>query len=1525
MFKNSGNWMAVALLLLLAGTAHAQLTDTACGGAIAANGEAEGVCSIASVEFWANGSGPCDFGLKTSKFFIDALTGSGVCINDTRNTQPYAGSWVQWALAQQRVIGKDLPYNLLPRIGTHKSFSNMADSNSNGLNTNQQFSITDQLNMGVRSIELDPHFYFGQVRLCQASSNAECLALAGSQYLLLANSFLPDIVPINLLPPPIPDIIDPVAALSSVGGGASNNRLFVSAIREINDWLTAHPSEFVQLNLTTDSDNFLEGEIQKMMQAMLKYLALERLYTATELQNDLNSLKRFATLAELLGRGRQMMVNSDLPETLLGDPTNTVYTVSNQVANHNVAVPTIRPLGGTGATNPDFSACNVTWTDSNNVSHHDTVPSYIQKNPLTGVRTDESRTGNDFLSGFTGLLDEAQVEGVTKCGYTEIYLDFLGNRSNAFGAYANPNPDLRREASIWSWKEGQQPTTNVAAMEVQQLDASQHPLIGYDGTPTIGRWVSAPYFPTGTSTYWYACVENGAASTATYPREWHLVKPVLDWYDGLPQCALKGWVFDYPRNALDNRALQTVAVAAGAQLVYLNYSPGTIQPAATVGITNVYMDQGGAPPDPVPTEVDGYRNLFFYPSNTGTDPFYLLNLGNIGSPSAPIPLSAGPVNILTGILPDAASLPAQGSGYTSTFNVNLYQETNGSYGSYPYPGNYNPATGTTAPPVPANGGISLFVMLPTTTTVNLVSNGNGTYTAVTTVNPKCGGTSSGNNDPSIPTGTVYLKDTYNQPGAPPATLDLGWILINNNQDAGSPLGTGQLPVVNCSPYLTLTANSGCGTLTLPVGHHSIVATYTRDSGYNTSASIPLTIDIGGGMSPSTLMYSFAPTATLNASQTLTWNQAALTVQQASTTYSWIKVTGLNPFTVTVTPPAYLLPGIYTDTLNISGIRGLGNPTINLPPVPIQINIAGSMSVDRPSLTFTNQDQTMPLTTTSATTQYVNVSYEGGPIVATAAGAPWLTVQATPNPIPGRGGSVAVVTITPNPAGLGSGTYTATVLISQPGNPTTVPVTVTLTETITGTIPAISFTTTPPNLKFICDETTFTAPYTILDPKGGQHSCTGVTTIQNVAAGTRALFQQWSDGQPGVVRTFTATAGTPQSYTLTYRLQNEVTVTVDPVCSGTVSPIQSWYNPGTSSTTTATPASGFIFAGYSGDFSDKNVTHTVASVNNPMNVTAHFVCSTNPCAALLAPLANSVVLNGGQSLVSYSLTSTGSPISFELSGGLPSWLTVTASQLTTPANIVIQLVNNSLPTKRGQYFANIALHPSNGTTDGSLSVELDMESIKIVTDPVGAMITVDNQNYTDLNNAPPTFVWQSGSQHALGIPAQPAPAQQYVFNSWSDHTPASHVIVGPQYGNQSELTAKFDTYYQVTSSSAPVAGGSVVIGGTAQGAYYLTNSKITATATPAANYAFSGFTGTVRSMNNPVSISVSGALNVIANFVPACDVNASGGTTVADVQSILNQALGGASPTKDLNRDGVVNLVDVQIVINAAMGLNCLTQ
>jgi len=66
-------------------------------------------------------------------------------------------------------------------------------------------------------------------------------------------------------------------------------------------------------------------------------------------------------------------------------------------------------------------------------------------------------------------------------------------------------------------------------------------------------------------------------------------------------------------------------------------------------------------------------------------------------------------------------------------------------------------------------------------------------------------------------------------------------------------------------------------------------------------------------------------------------------------------------------------------------------------------------------------------------------------------------------------------------------------------------------------------------------------------------------------------------------------------------------------------------------------------------------------------------------------------------------------------------------------------------------------------------------------------------------------------------------------------------------------------------------------------------------------------------------------DITATSFSPCDINQDSHTNVADVQLMINEALGVNPAVNDLNGGGVVNVVDVQIVINAALGLGCVAK
>lgn len=110
----------------------------------------------------------------------------GVCVRGTARISP----WLQFALKTQREIQLDEPVNRVQFLGAHNAFNNKASGygifdncdwpiKANGLwciaLANQEFSLTDQLNMGVRHLEIDLWSCFGAIHMSHGTSDFKML------------------------------------------------------------------------------------------------------------------------------------------------------------------------------------------------------------------------------------------------------------------------------------------------------------------------------------------------------------------------------------------------------------------------------------------------------------------------------------------------------------------------------------------------------------------------------------------------------------------------------------------------------------------------------------------------------------------------------------------------------------------------------------------------------------------------------------------------------------------------------------------------------------------------------------------------------------------------------------------------------------------------------------------------------------------------------------------------------------------------------------------------------------------------------------------------------------------------------------------------------------------------------------------------------------------------------------------------------------------------------------------------------
>jgi hypothetical protein len=72
-----------------------------------------------------------------------------------------AQAWTQRALGLQYELAGDMPLRNAPWVGTHNSFNSMAEMGPalSPLDSNQKLPIVDQLRLGIRSVELDVHWF----------------------------------------------------------------------------------------------------------------------------------------------------------------------------------------------------------------------------------------------------------------------------------------------------------------------------------------------------------------------------------------------------------------------------------------------------------------------------------------------------------------------------------------------------------------------------------------------------------------------------------------------------------------------------------------------------------------------------------------------------------------------------------------------------------------------------------------------------------------------------------------------------------------------------------------------------------------------------------------------------------------------------------------------------------------------------------------------------------------------------------------------------------------------------------------------------------------------------------------------------------------------------------------------------------------------------------------------------------------------------------------------------------------------
>ncbi|MGI8663445.1 MAG: hypothetical protein ACR2LQ_09590 [Acidimicrobiales bacterium] len=134
---------------------------------------------------------------------------TGVDVSDAA-VLAYQKTWTHRALALQRALGDDQPLRNSDWPATHNSFNSAAYFPTlSGLDENQQVSMPAQLDLDMRAIEMDPHWF---------------PSLEGGGYA-------------------------PILCHGTGQVGCTIERLLSDGLTEVSGWLRAHPSQVILLDL----------------------------------------------------------------------------------------------------------------------------------------------------------------------------------------------------------------------------------------------------------------------------------------------------------------------------------------------------------------------------------------------------------------------------------------------------------------------------------------------------------------------------------------------------------------------------------------------------------------------------------------------------------------------------------------------------------------------------------------------------------------------------------------------------------------------------------------------------------------------------------------------------------------------------------------------------------------------------------------------------------------------------------------------------------------------------------------------------------------------------------------------------------------------------------------------------------------------------------------------------------------------------------------------------------------------------
>lgn len=319
------------------------------------------------------------------------------------------------------------------------------------------------------------------------------------------------------------------------------------------------------------------------------------------------------------------------------------------------------------------------------------------------------------------------------------------------------------------------------------------------------------------------------------------------------------------------------------------------------------------------------------------------------------------------------------------------------------------------------------------------------------------------------------------------------------------------------------------------------------------------------------------------------------------------------------------------------------------------------------------------------------------------------------------------------------------------------------------------------------------------------------------------------------------------------------------CSGVYCPhINYWSNPNISYSGAPTGVA----------IGSPSAAYNAQTLNNSKSTVAAFKTAPAGCTYTLSAPGASFTAAAG----SGSAGVTAGPACNWTASTATNWITITSgSSGTGNGTVNYSITSNSGSARSGSI--TIAGQTFTVSQDAGAATV----NYTVSTSPAGRVVSVDGQPYT----APHTFAWTAGSTHTLSAATQGS-GTRYSFQSWSDNGQATHTITAP--ASPATYTASFSTQYLLTTAIAPSGAGSLSLNPSSVDGYYNSGSTVQVTASAAAGWNFSTWSGAAAG-SSPLPLLMDSPKSLTANFV-----SATGGVTINTLPQGLKVTVDGVDYT-----------------------------